>query len=51
MPLFLPVTQAVGRRVSFHTFMHLLYLDLTFHMEKVGAVYFLLNHLIGHISL
>ena len=34
MPLFLPVTQAVGRRVSFHTFMHMLFLDVRYHIEK-----------------
>lgn len=34
MPVFLPVTQAVGRRVSFHTFMHMLYLDVRYHIEK-----------------
>jgi hypothetical protein len=34
MPIFLPVTQAVGRRVSFHTFMHMLYLDVRYHIEK-----------------
>ncbi|GAX72622.1 hypothetical protein CEUSTIGMA_g78.t1 [Chlamydomonas eustigma] len=33
-PTFLPVTQAVSRRVSYHTFAHLLNLDVSFHLEN-----------------
>ncbi|KAG1664530.1 hypothetical protein FOA52_012997 [Chlamydomonas sp. UWO 241] len=33
-PTFLPVTQAIARRVSYHTFKHMLGLDIGFHLEK-----------------
>ena len=33
-PTFLPVTQAVSRRVAFHTFAHVLSLDVSFHLDK-----------------
>lgn len=33
-PVFLPVTQSVARRVTYHTFSHVLNLDVSFHLEK-----------------
>ena len=33
-PTFLPVTQAVSRRVAYHTFAHVLGLDVSFHLDK-----------------
>ena len=33
-PTFLPVTQAVSRRVAYHTFAHVLSLDISFHLDK-----------------
>ena len=33
-PVFLPVTQAVARRISYHTFAHVLGLDVSFHLNK-----------------
>ncbi|KAK9857626.1 hypothetical protein WJX84_005358 [Apatococcus fuscideae] len=33
-PIFTPVSQAAGRRVAYHTFSHVLELDLAFHLER-----------------
>ncbi|KAK9862805.1 hypothetical protein WJX84_006068 [Apatococcus fuscideae] len=33
-PIFTPVSQAAGRRVAYHTFSHVLDLDLAFHLER-----------------
>ena len=33
-PLFSPVSQAVSRRLSYHTFAHVLGLDAAFHLER-----------------
>lgn len=38
-PVFTPVSQAAGRRVAYHTFAHVLGLDITFHLERrTGAL-------------
>lgn len=33
-PIFTPVSQAVARRVAYHTFSHVLNLDISFHLER-----------------
>lgn len=33
-PLFTPVSQAVSRRVAYHTFAHVLGLDIRFHLDR-----------------
>lgn len=33
-PTFAPVSQAVARRVAYHTFAHVLDLDIKFHLER-----------------
>lgn len=38
-PIFTPVAQAAGRRVAYHTFSHVLDLDVGFHLERrTGAL-------------
>ncbi|KAK9836126.1 hypothetical protein WJX81_003499 [Elliptochloris bilobata] len=38
-PIFTPVSQAAGRRVAYHTFQHVLDLDINFHLERrTGAL-------------
>ncbi|CAK0783343.1 hypothetical protein CVIRNUC_006542 [Coccomyxa viridis] len=38
-PMFTPVAQASGRRVAYHTFSHVLDLDISFHLERrTGAL-------------
>lgn len=38
-PCFTPISQAAGRRVAYHTFAHVLDLDISFHLERrTGAL-------------
>jgi hypothetical protein len=38
-PIFTPISQAAGRRVAYHTFAHVLDLDISYHLERrTGAL-------------